>query len=73
MKLGNLGEQIVLISKKAFENIKFLGYEIAEKDVYYPLREERNNKARLEFLKNKSGIFSPNDVYLSDIMRGVIK
>ena len=31
MKLGNLGNQIVLISPKAFSQIKFVGYEEALK------------------------------------------
>ena len=35
MKLGKLGEQIMLRSQKAFENIKYTGYEIAEGTKYY--------------------------------------
>ncbi len=71
LKLGNLGEQIVLKSKKAFDNLKFVNYLKVSKDDYYPLREKRNNDARDNFLKNKKGITSTNDIYLNDIMRGV--
>ena len=39
MQLGKLGEQIVLKSKFAFSKIKFEGFEIAEKDMYYVLRK----------------------------------
>lgn len=35
--LGNLGEQIVLKSEQAFSRLKFLGYEIADQDIYYSL------------------------------------
>ena len=28
MRLGELGEQIVLISKKSFDNVKYIGNEI---------------------------------------------
>ena len=49
MKLGKLGEQIMLKSKKAFEQVKFTGYEIAEGKKYYPLRKERFNKAKDDF------------------------
>ena len=71
LKLGNLGEQIVLISKKAFSHIRFLGYEIADSKVYYPLRKERNEMARMAFLSNRKGKESIDDLYLMDIIRGV--
>lgn len=73
LRLGNLGEQIVIISKKAFEQVKFLGYEIASTDIYYPLRKQRNEKARMEFLSDKRGAFDPNALYLNEILRGGIK
>ncbi len=73
LKLGNLGEQIVIKSQKAFDRLKFLGYEIAPSDVYYPLRKQRNEKARLEFLSNKRGVFDPSALYLNEILRGDIK
>ena len=71
LRLGNLGEQIVLISEKAFEHITFLGYEKADAEVYYPLRKKRNEEARNDFLANRSGTSSKDDLYLSDIMKGV--
>lgn len=71
LRLGNLGEQIVLMSKKAFSHIRFLGYEVSDSSIYYPLRKERNDKARLEFLSNRRGKSTPNDLYLNDIIRGV--
>lgn len=71
LRLGNLGEQIVLKSEKAFEHIRFLGYEIADSSIYYPLRQERNMNARKEFLSNRRGIPSVDDLYLNDIIRGV--
>ena len=70
LKLGNLGEQVVLKTKKAFNNIKYIESIKVNKDEYYPLREKRNIEARKKFLKNKKGIVSINDIYLSDIMRG---
>ena len=73
LRLANLGEQIVIKSKKAFDSLKFLGYEIAEADIYYPLRKQRNEKARLEFLSNKREGFDSNSLYLNEILRGGIK
>ncbi len=71
LRLGNLGEQIVLMSEKAFNNIRFLGYEIADAATYYPLRKERNDFARMEFLSNRRGTPTPDDLYLNDIIRGI--
>lgn len=71
LRLGNLGEQIVLTSPSAFQHIRFLGYEIADSTTYYPLRKERNERARIEFLSNRRGKPTPNDLYLNDIIRGV--
>lgn len=71
LRLGNLGEQIVLKSEKAFNHIRFLGYEIADSSIYYPLRQERNMNARKEFLSNRRGTPSVDDLYLNDIIRGV--
>lgn len=73
LKLGNLGEQIVIKSQKAFERLKFVGYEIAPANIYYPLRKERNEKARLKFLSNKQGFFDPNALYLNELLKGEIK
>lgn len=73
LKLGNLGEQVVLMSEKAFGKLKFSGYEIADAATYYPLRKARNEKARMEFLSNRRGILSPDDLYLNDIIRGGIE
>ena len=71
LQLGNLGEQFVLKSEKAFDHIRFLGYEIADSSIYYPLRQERNMNARKEILSNKRGTLSVDDIYLNDIIRGV--
>lgn len=71
LRLGHLGEQIVLMSRKAFDSVKFLGYEVAESKIYYPLRKDRNERARLEFLTNRRGTTSPDDLYLNDIIRGI--
>ena len=73
LKLGNLGEQVVLMSEKAFGKLKFSGYEIAVAATYYPLRKARNEQARMEFLSNRRGILSPDDLYLNDIIRGGIE
>ena len=73
LRLGNLGEQVVLMSQKSFGQLKFLGYEIGDAATYYPLRRARNEQARMEFLSNRQGTPTPDDLYLNDIIRGGIE
>lgn len=74
MKLGNLGNQIVLISKKAFNHIRFIDYEEAPQNVHFPLRKKRDMIARAEYLSNRKGnTISPDDIYMLDIMRNEMK
>ncbi|MCR4898835.1 MAG: DUF3990 domain-containing protein [Acholeplasmatales bacterium] len=70
LKLGNLGEQIVLKSKKAFDNLKFVGYTVAKKDIYFSLREKRNEDAKNKFKNSRRLSTSIDDIYLNDIIRG---
>lgn len=75
MKLGELGEQVVLKSKKAFEQIQFIGYEIAEGSVYNPRRKAREDRARKAYLSNHGADFSAvnNEIYVLDIIREGMK
>ncbi len=49
MKLGKLGEQIMLRSETAFDKIVFCSYEEVNSHVYYPLRKKRDENARLRY------------------------
>ena len=49
MRLGKLGEQIVLKSKKAFDEIKFISYEVCDNKIYYAKRKARDDGAREAF------------------------
>lgn len=65
MQLGKLGEQIVIKSKFAFSNLKYEGFDVAEKDRYYVLRKARDDEANqhyLEMLEEKS-----DGLYIQDI------
>ena len=71
MKLGKLGEQIVLKSKKAFESIEFKNYEVADGKKYYTLRLKRMEKAKADYKKSLeesdiSGLFI-RDLILGDV------
>lgn len=71
MHLGNLGNQIVLISPKAFEKIKFKKAIKAEQYIFYKLRKERDDNARQKYLESRNNISSIMDeVFIIDIIRG---
>lgn len=72
MKLGRLGEQFVLKSLKAFDAIKFIGYEIADNTVYYAKRKARDDEARAAYNKEleKEDL---DGIFMRDIIREEIK
>ncbi len=73
MKLGKLGEQIVLISEKAFENIKYISSNPAEALVYYKKKKERDRQARNEYRMAKQDGVMPDDLLVMDIVREGMK
>ncbi len=71
MRLGKLGEQIVIKSKYAFSKIKFEGFELALMDEYYPLKKQRNDTAnRMYYNLLEKAV---DGLYVLDIIRGGIK
>ena len=68
MCLGQLGEQIVLKSERAFRTLRFVKAEVAENKVYYPKKSTRDRAAREAFRKEKE--LRPLDgTYIIDIVR----
>ncbi len=68
MGLGKLGEQIVIKSRFAFSQLRYDGFEVAEKDRYYVLRKARDEEANgtyLDILEEES-----DGLYIQDIIRG---
>lgn len=69
MKLGNLGEQIVLKSKKAFEQIEFVDFREALADIYFNKKMSRERVARENYKLLKSEKISNEDLLMIDIVR----
>lgn len=68
MRLGKLGEQMVLKSKFAFSRLQFEGFDVAEKEEFYVLRKSRDDEANrlyLEMLEEET-----DGLYIQDIIRG---
>jgi len=72
MKLGNLGLQHVLISERSFENIAFIGYERAERGVFYERRVKRDDDARREYKKARSSGYKPGDILITHLIDGTV-
>ena len=70
MRLGKLGEQIVLKSQFAFSKIKYEGFETAEKDHYYVIRKARDDEAKQAYLDIQEE--EDDGLYIQDILRGGI-
>ena len=71
MKLGKLGEQIVIKSEYAFSLLKYENsFKVLKNDYFYK-KQARFNKANDEYLKLLK--INSNDLYIMDIIRGGIK
>ena len=70
LKLGKLGEQTVLVSQKAFDQIKFIDAAPVSKDEYYPKFIDRDSSARKAFKQEikKSTVYR-DDIFVLDILR----
>ena len=69
MVLGKLGEQVVIISEKAFEALTFHEDILAQKDLYFPQKQARDTAARAEFRAEKSRGNIMSEKYILDLMR----
>ena len=69
MVLGKLGEQVVVMSERAFDALQFVGATPAPRELYLPKKLARDTVAREEFKKEreKGSIFT--EKYVLDIIR----
>ena len=73
MKLGKLGEQIVLKSKKAFESIQFEESIYVDSSVWFPKKELRDKKARNEYHELRQRPWKRGEIYMMQILDMEIK
>ena len=70
MRLGKLGEQIVIKSKYAFSMLHYEGFDIAERESYYVLRKARDDEANRLYWEMQEE--ESDGLYIQDIIRGGI-
>lgn len=70
MKLGKLGKQVVLKSKKAFSTIEYLEdkTDFTDSSIYFPKREKRNNDAQNQYLDTDRYI-NDDGMFVRDLLR----
>lgn len=69
LRLGDLGDQVMLRSKRAFKQISFQGAEAVQGEVYYPRRLARDERARRMY-QEEAAAQGIEGLYLRDILRG---
>ena len=73
MKLGKLGEQVVLKSQKAFERIKYVAEESVDASEWYPKRAARDDTARIQYRRMNKSEWQRGDIYITHILDEEIK
>ena len=73
MRLGKLGEQIVLISEKAFGRITYISNSSDAASVYYKKKKERDLDARREYRRTKHETLQADELLMIDIIREGMK
>lgn len=73
MRLGKLGEQIVLMSEKAFKRIKYISNSPADAAIYYKKKKERDRIAQKEYRQAKGENISADELFIVDIIREGMK
>ena len=74
MYLGNLVQQFMIKSEKAFEMLQFIGSEPVDGEIYYAKRLARDCEARRQYLQEQHGAAAlSDDMFMIDILRGELK
>ncbi len=68
LRLGKLGQQFVLISQKAFDSVKFAGYEIAQSKEWFDKKDLRDKTARREYFNVERNKRQRGDIYIAQII-----
>lgn len=68
LHLGNLGLQYVLKSKKAFDAVRDVGYEVAVREEWYQKKMARDKSARRQYYEMDTMKYIKNDLYVMQIL-----
>lgn len=68
MQLGELGVQYVLKSEKAFDALKYIGFETVDRTIYYAKRKTRDEQAREAYIKMLEKE-EPEGLFIRELMK----
>ena len=68
MRLGKLGQQFVLKSRKAFKQLKFMGYDTADAKEWYKKKAFRDQTARRQYFDVERNRRQRGDLYITTIL-----
>ena len=68
MRLGKLGQQFVLKSRKAFDQLEFLGYDVADAKEWYKKKAFRDQSARRQYFDIERNRRQRGDLYITTIL-----
>lgn len=73
LRLGELGMQTALVSKAAFDALRFCGCEEVDASIYFPLFRERDSAAREYYRQQlRYDPAAQDDIFVVDLMRGAV-
>ena len=68
LRLGKLGQQFVLVSEKAFDSVKFVGYEVAMSKEWFNKKDLRDKTARREYFDVERNKRQRGDIYIAQMI-----
>ena len=68
MRLGELGRQVVVKSKRAFSRLQFLVAHEAPRPVWLPRRERRDREAREQYFDHERNARKKGDLFITQII-----
>lgn len=73
LRLGQLGEQVVIRSLRATGRLLFQGYEAVAREEWFPKKEAREQKARREYSDLDKNRYRRGDLYMIQILDEEVK
>jgi hypothetical protein len=68
MRLGNLGEQIVLKSERAFQQLAFVDAVMVSAKEWFPKKEARDQRARKAYFANRRTPWRKGEIYVMQLL-----
>ncbi|MCF0128382.1 MAG: DUF3990 domain-containing protein [Pseudobutyrivibrio sp.] len=68
MHLGKLGQQVVLKSEKAFEQLTFVNAKVARAEEWFAKKQLRDKSARAEYFNSERNKRRRGDLFITQIM-----